>query len=86
MINAIGPVIGQWYRHLDKGETFQVIAADTGEGLVEVQFIDGDIEEIPREDALAALAARCRWRSKLQPNVTPRSGAPLAWRSSPAWQ
>jgi hypothetical protein len=50
MESAINPVVGQWYRHpdADKGEMFQVIDIDTDEDTVEVQYFDGDIEELPQ--------------------------------------
>lgn len=50
MVNAIIPVVGQWYRHLDKGETFQVVDINGSGDPVEVQFFDGDIEAIPRDE------------------------------------
>lgn len=40
------PIIDQWYRHLDKGRQFQVTAVDEAEGTVEVQYFDGDVEEL----------------------------------------
>jgi hypothetical protein len=50
MVNSISPVVGQWYRHLDKGETFQVIDVDAGQGRVALQYFDGDIEDMPRDE------------------------------------
>jgi len=44
------PIISQWYRHLDKGQSFQVTAFDEAEGTIEVQHFDGDLEEIDLED------------------------------------
>jgi hypothetical protein len=44
------PIINQWYRHLDKGDRFQVVAIDDDERTVEIQDFDGDIEEIDREN------------------------------------
>lgn len=44
------PVVGQWYRHLDKGETFQVVDVDAGDGRVEVQAFDGNIDEFARAE------------------------------------
>jgi len=38
--------VGQWYRHLDKGEAFQVTAIDARTKSVEVQYFDGDLDEI----------------------------------------
>jgi hypothetical protein len=40
------PVIGEWYRHLDKGNEFQVVAFDQEEEVVEIQHFDGDVEEV----------------------------------------
>jgi len=41
-----GPEIGRWYRHLDKGEMFQVVGFDEKSGTVEIQAFDGDLDEI----------------------------------------
>jgi hypothetical protein len=40
------PVVSQWYRHLDKGQQFQVTAIDEDEGAVDIQHFDGDVEEL----------------------------------------
>lgn len=40
------PIVNQWYRHLDKGRQFQVTAIDDEEDTVEIQYFDGDVEEI----------------------------------------
>lgn len=44
-LNA-SPRIGQWYRHLDKGESFLVTGYDEPTGTAEIQFFDGDLDEI----------------------------------------
>lgn len=44
------PILRGWYRHLDKGQEFRVVAVDEGSGTVEVQDFDGDLEEISLED------------------------------------
>jgi hypothetical protein len=46
MSHSLKPVIGQWYRHLDKGQPFRVISAEKNEDLIEIQHFDGDIEEL----------------------------------------
>ncbi|MCB1744008.1 MAG: hypothetical protein KDK91_26780 [Gammaproteobacteria bacterium] len=46
MSDDLEPLVGQWYRHLDKGQTFQVVSVDTDTGLVETQMFDGDLEEL----------------------------------------
>lgn len=43
------PIIGNWYRHLDKGQSFQVVAVDEETGTIELQHFDGDLEEVDRE-------------------------------------
>jgi hypothetical protein len=50
-MNAAGkPQIGDWYRHLDKGETFQVVSTDDASGTVEIQSFDGELDSIDAED------------------------------------
>jgi hypothetical protein len=43
------PVPGQWYESLDDEETFQVLSVDEDAELVELQYEDGDVEEIDYE-------------------------------------
>ncbi len=40
------PVKGKWYRDLEEDESFQVLSVDEDQELVEIQHLDGDIEEI----------------------------------------
>ncbi len=40
------PVVGRWYSHLDKGQEFKVVALDETARTVEIQYFDGDIEEL----------------------------------------
>jgi hypothetical protein len=40
------PVRGQWYQNLEDNETFQVLSVDEDAELIEIQYADGDIEEI----------------------------------------
>jgi hypothetical protein len=49
MAFEVDPIIGNWYEHLDKGLRFEVVAIDEDEGLVEIQYFNGDIEEIELE-------------------------------------
>jgi hypothetical protein len=39
------PTVGQWYEDLDNEETFQVLKVDEDREIVEIQHLDGDIEE-----------------------------------------
>jgi hypothetical protein len=43
------PVPGQWYESLEDEETFQVLSIDEDSELIELQYEDGDIEEIDYE-------------------------------------
>ena len=40
------PEIGHWYRHLDKGEVFQVVGFDEASSTIEIQSLGGDLDEI----------------------------------------
>lgn len=43
------PVPGQWYESLEDGETFQVLSVDEDSELIELQYEDGDVEELDYE-------------------------------------
>ena len=43
------PVPGQWYENTDEEETFQVLKVDEDSELIEIQYLDGDIEELDLE-------------------------------------
>jgi hypothetical protein len=40
------PVQGKWYEDLEENEIFKVLSVDPDQELVEVQYENGDIEEI----------------------------------------
>ena len=40
------PVVGNWYRDLDEEESFLVLSVDEDSEVVEIQHVDGDVEEI----------------------------------------
>lgn len=44
------PVVGNWYRLLDSGATFSVVAIDDAADAIEVQYFDGDIDEFERDE------------------------------------
>jgi hypothetical protein len=46
MFNDLDPIVGNWYRHLDKGQMFTVVAVDEATGVAELQQFDGNIEEV----------------------------------------
>ncbi len=43
------PAAGQWYRNLEEEESFRVLSVDEDSELVEIEYEDGDIEEIDIE-------------------------------------
>lgn len=43
------PVPGQWYESLEDEEVFQVLSVDEDSELIELQYEDGDVEEIDYE-------------------------------------
>jgi hypothetical protein len=40
------PAVGQWYENVDEQETFRVISVDEDSELVELEYLDGEIEEL----------------------------------------
>lgn len=46
MPNQLDPIVGQWYSHRDKGEMFHVVAVDPAKNYIEIQYFDGDVEEL----------------------------------------
>ena len=40
------PVRGQWYENVEEDETFRVLSVDEDAELVEIEYLDGDIEEL----------------------------------------
>lgn len=46
MSHDFEPLVGHWYRHLDKGQEFEVVAFDESQATVEIQYYDGNVEEL----------------------------------------
>ena len=44
------PVAGTWYQNLGKGQKFEVVALDPDNALVDIQYFDGDTDEIGLEE------------------------------------
>lgn len=40
------PAVGQWYENVDDQESFRVLSIDEDSELVEVEYLNGDVEEI----------------------------------------
>ena len=50
MIGELDPIEENWYRHLDKGQDFMVVDVNEKVGTVDIQYLDGDIEELDTEE------------------------------------
>jgi hypothetical protein len=48
MATPFEPMVGDWYR-TPEGESFEVIAVDRDEDVVEIQYFDGAVEELDME-------------------------------------
>lgn len=46
MARDYDPVQGQWYEDLEENEIFKVLSVDPDEEIIEIQYENGDIEEI----------------------------------------
>jgi len=44
------PEAGQWYEDLDEEETFRVVSLDPDEGLVRIQWLDGEVEDLDLDE------------------------------------
>jgi hypothetical protein len=40
------PAAGQWYENIEENESFRVLSVDPDAETVEIEYLDGDIEEI----------------------------------------
>jgi hypothetical protein len=40
------PVPGKWYENREEDETFRVLSVDEDDELVEIEYLDGEIEEL----------------------------------------
>jgi hypothetical protein len=40
------PAAGQWYENLEENESFRVLSVDEDAETIEIEYLDGDIEEI----------------------------------------
>ncbi len=46
MSTEFGPRVGDWYKNLEGGQMFEVVAFDEERGNVEIQYFEGEVEEI----------------------------------------
>ncbi|HEX4049929.1 MAG TPA: DUF6763 family protein [Steroidobacteraceae bacterium] len=49
MAREYEPVVGQWYENVEETESFRVLSVDEDAELIEIEYLDGDIEELDLE-------------------------------------
>jgi hypothetical protein len=66
-MTRLRPVVGNWYKDAEMGAIFEVVAYDEHEESVEVQHLDGEVEEYDLDTwhalRLALVAPPEDWRS-----------------------
>jgi hypothetical protein len=50
MSNNAEPSVGNWYQYPEDGERFEVVEVDEDRGIVEIQYADGERDEIDLEE------------------------------------
>lgn len=59
------PVVGCWYKDLERNHNFEIVATDPKEGTIEIQYFAGEIEELDEntwyEMQLASIAPPKDW-------------------------
>ena len=45
-MSDVDPIIGNWYRNQETGNDFEVVALDEDAQTIEIQYFDGELEEI----------------------------------------
>ena len=46
MAREYEPVAGQWYENIEESESFRVLSVDEDSELIEIEYLDGDIEDL----------------------------------------
>jgi hypothetical protein len=49
MHEDLDPIAGRWYRQVDKEQVFKVVGIDEDRDVIEIQYSNGDFEEIDRD-------------------------------------
>ena len=61
------PSVGNWYQESSKGLLFEVVAFDAEDGTIEVQYLEGEVEEYDLDSwselGLRAVAPPEDWRT-----------------------
>jgi hypothetical protein len=45
-MSDVDPIIGNWYRNQETGNDFEVVALDEDAQTVEIQYFDGELEDL----------------------------------------
>jgi hypothetical protein len=59
MSNRIAALPGQWYQDRDSGGIFQIVSVDPDGQSVNIQYVDGSLEETGFDDWLVRNLQRC---------------------------
>jgi Family of unknown function (DUF6763) len=65
------PAVGDWYRS-SGDELFEVVAIDDDEGTIDIQYFDGTVEEMDRED----------WEAQWEDGALEAAQPPEDWSGS----
>jgi len=69
-MKMLSPVVGRWYKDLDTGTLFEVVAWDEASLTIETQYLDGEVAEydldVWRMMPLELAAAPEDWRSPFE--------------------
>lgn len=70
MGSSLVPQRGHWYKRPDLNDVFEVVAIDDDEGTIEIQYFNGEIEELDqaswKELQIAAAAPPEDWSGALE--------------------
>jgi hypothetical protein len=87
-MSRLTPEIGQWYQDSQSGQMFEVVARDSAEGSVQVQYVDGELSDLDLESwadmPLRPAAAPEDWRTGFEVD-TDDDGDPDAALHPTAW-
>lgn len=72
MAKSQPPLIGNWYYDAEEDQYFEIVAMDTDRGTIEIQYIDGEVGELDKE----------QWQQIHPNNVAPPKDADAAFELS----
>jgi hypothetical protein len=72
MANELEPIEGRWYETAD-GTIFRIVAIDSDFAMIELQYENGDIDEMARNDwhnlPLEQVVMPSDWRGSMDPGT-----------------